>query len=157
MQTTNKQPDDIEKLMARAQKYCAYSERSRFDVQRKLLLWQVPEELHEKIINTLYKENFLSDDRFITLFIRSKINQNKWGKNKIKAALFQHGYAEEAIEKHFSDKDYELINRNLDMLIQKKLENNHDKNDVQLHEKLKQFLYNKGYEAEMIAQKFQNK
>jgi regulatory protein len=157
MQTKIKQPDDIEKIMAKAEKFCAYSERSRNDVKRKLILWQVPEELHEKIISTLYAENFLSDDRFITLFIRSKINQNKWGKNKIKAALFQHGYPEEQIEKHFSDKDYEQINRNLDMLIQKKLENNHDKNDVQLHEKLKQFLYNKGYEAEMIAQKFQYK
>lgn len=157
MQTPNKPPDELEKIIEKAQKFCAYSERSRMDVKRKLMLWQVPDTSHEKIINTLYEQNFLSDSRFISLFIRSKINQNKWGKNKIKAALFQHGYNEQDIEKHFSDKVYEQINKNLDILIQQKLENNHDKSDVHFDDKLKQFLYNKGYEADLIAQKFQNK
>ncbi len=143
----------MNEIIAKAKNFCAYSERSRMDVVRKLFAWKVPEELHHNIIDALYAEKYLSDDRFAQLFVQSKINQKKWGKVKIMTELYRHGFSEEETEKYFSIAETEKMSSNLDFLIEKKMEENHGKTDQQFIEKLKKYLYSKGYEIEMIVQK----
>jgi regulatory protein len=143
--------DDIEEIIAKAKKFCAYSERSRMDVVRKLFSLKVPEEWHQSVISNLYNENFLSDERFIRLFIQSKINQKKWGKLKIKAALFNHGFYDQDTEGFFTNEFAEKLSKNLDYLISKKTEEMQEKNNPKFYEQLRSYLYTKGYEPEMIA------
>jgi regulatory protein len=153
MQNKNIRIVDIEEITTRSKKFCAYSERSRMDVLKKLLLWKVPELWHEKIINQLYSENYLSDERFIKLYIQSKINQNKWGKLKIKAGLINHGFSDIETEKYFTNEENQKISENLEFLISKKSDGSLNRNDTLFLEQLKKYLYNKGYEPEMILQK----
>ena len=50
--------------LQKLQHYCAYQERSPFEVKRKLDLIKLPRERHEEVIATLMEENYLDEYRF---------------------------------------------------------------------------------------------
>jgi len=56
--------------LQKLQHYCAYQERSPFEVKRKLGLIKLPKERHEEVIATLMEENFLDEYRFAEAFTR---------------------------------------------------------------------------------------
>lgn len=69
--------------MTRIASYCSKTERCTSEVRKKLLAWELENEIVEKIIATLTKEKFLDDERYCRSFVRDKQRFNKWGKNKI--------------------------------------------------------------------------
>ena len=75
--------------MEKARKYCAYQERSIFDVKSKLNSWNLSENIVSEIILKLKKEDFINEDRFALAFATGKLRNNKWGRNKISYALAQ--------------------------------------------------------------------
>jgi regulatory protein len=56
--------------LQKLQHYCAYQERSPFEVKRKLSLIKLPSKYHEEVIATLMEENFLDEYRFAEAFVR---------------------------------------------------------------------------------------
>ena len=84
--------------LEKAKKYCAYSERSQYDVRKKIELWNIDEPATESIIATLIEENFLNEDRFAKAYARGKMNINHWGRVKIKMGLRQHQVSPRCIQ-----------------------------------------------------------
>ena len=78
-----------EYLLEKARSYCAYQERSIFDVKQKLKQWKATEETLEDIIQTLKSENYINEERYVKAFALGKLRHNKWGRNKIIHALKQ--------------------------------------------------------------------
>ena len=78
-----------EYLLEKARNYCAYQERSIYDVKKKLLQWKATEETLEEIIKTLKEENYINEERYVKSFALGKLRHNKWGRNKIIHALKQ--------------------------------------------------------------------
>jgi len=78
-----------EYLLEKARNYCAYQERSIYDVKKKLLQWKATEEALEEIIKTLKAENYINEERYVKAFALGKLRHNKWGRNKIIHALKQ--------------------------------------------------------------------
>ncbi len=76
-------------LLQKARNFCAYQERSLYDVKQKLEQWKASEETIEEIISKLKEENFLDEERFAKVFAVGKLRNNKWGKNKIIHYLVQ--------------------------------------------------------------------
>ena len=72
-----------DEALAKAQRYCAYQERCVEDVKTKMSGWHLKNNQILDIINKLEKEGFLSDRQFAELYVKSKINQKKWGKIKL--------------------------------------------------------------------------
>ena len=70
-------------LLGKARKYCAYQERSIFEVKTKLISWNINDKIISEIILSLKKDNFISEDRFAAAFALGKMRNNKWGRNKI--------------------------------------------------------------------------
>ncbi|UBM63501.1 RecX family transcriptional regulator [Candidatus Sulfidibacterium hydrothermale] len=78
-----------EYLLEKARHYCAYQERSIFDVKQKLQQWKASETAIQEIIKTLKAENYINEERFVKAFAIGKLRHNKWGRNKIIQALKQ--------------------------------------------------------------------
>ncbi len=136
--------------LAKAQKYCAYQERSYFNIKKKLAQWGIVGNETNLIIEKLEKENYLSEQRFANLYVNSKVHQNKWGKNKIRAELIKHEVSQNNIYCALEKVDMVEYKNNLRYLAKKKEKELRENIPEKRLIKLKSFLYSKGYEIEMI-------
>lgn len=68
-------------------RYCAYQERCTYEVEHKLLVLGCPPNKITAYIRYLSVEDFLKEARYAEVFVRGKINNNKWGPRKIEMAL----------------------------------------------------------------------
>ena len=76
-------------VLARMKHYCAYQERCMQDVKLKLKSFRLADGIAEKVILELEKENYIDEARYARIYAGSKLRMNKWGRNKIYAALQQ--------------------------------------------------------------------
>lgn len=141
---------ELEDALIKARYYCAQQERSTFEIKRKLYNWKVPDQHVETIITHLVENDFLSAKRFARLYAKSKVNQGKWGRIKIRAALQKHEISQAVVEETLAGLDQNQISKNLEMLAKKKMEELTRRGAEQKPEKLKFYLASKGYETAMI-------
>ncbi len=87
------------KILEKISRYCAIQERCKYDVINKLKSYKANQDELESYIEYLKKNNFLNEERFVELYIRSKINQNDWGPLKIKYSLYQKNIPEAVIDR----------------------------------------------------------
>lgn len=137
-------------LLEKAKKFCAAQERCTSEVRLKLNEWCDDESSREEILRKLVNENFLNDPRFVELFVRSKINQNRWGRFKIEFELQKRiipaEIANEALKNIDENKYLENL-RYLKLRKEKEIKGNDEfKNQM----KIKAYLASKGYEYEYI-------
>ena len=140
----------LDEVLKKAQHYCAYQERCVEDVKKKLLGWGLGDMQILKIINKLEKEGFLSNIRFTELFVRSKVNQNRWGKFKIEAALKLRKIPNEIIRDQLVKINDEVYLANLKILHDYKFKELEQLEPFKREQKLKLYLQSKGYEPEII-------
>ena len=98
--------------LQKLQHYCAYQERSPFEVKRKLGLIKLPKERHEEVIATLMEENFLDEYRFAEAFTRGKLNQKHWAPKRIRMGLQEHRIPSVTVNRILNQIDPELIEKN---------------------------------------------
>lgn len=85
--------------LIKIQNYCAYQERCESEVSDKLQTFGLTEEAVFEVLRYLEKENFLNTERFVQVFVGSKLRQKKWGRIKIRNKLLQKKIAPELIER----------------------------------------------------------
>ncbi len=134
--------DEVKQKMAR---YCAYQERSHYQVEKKLReMGMIPEAI-DAIMLFLIKENFLNEERFARAYVRGKFYQNRWGKQKIIQGLKQHQIHANLIKTaltEIDDTDYQQTIKNL---IEKKKKSLIKNNSYQTQQKIIRYLVQKGY------------
>lgn len=135
-------------LLEKARKYCAFQERSIFDVKFRLLSWNINEKIIADVILKLKQENFLNEERYAIAFAQGKLRNNKWGRNKISYALRQKQIPELTIQialETIDDKEYiDILKRILSL---KKIdEKNNDKRNM----KLIAYARQKGFQPELV-------
>ncbi len=136
-----------EYLLEKARNYCAYQERSIFDVKTKLTQWKATEDTLEEIIKTLKAENYINEERFVKAFVLGKFRHNKWGRNKIYYALKQKQIPDLFIEIGLSEiDDEEYINTLKAVLSSKEVK---AKNEYIRLNKLVQYAVQKGFQPEL--------
>lgn len=139
-----------EKALAKAQKYCAYQERSQQEVRDKLYSWGLHRKDVEHIISELISSNFLKEERFASAFAGGKFRVKKWGKNKIKLALEQKKVSEPLIKKalkEISSSDYEKTLKDVLLLQSKKVK---EDNLYKRKYKIASFAIRRGFEPELV-------
>ena len=136
-----KKQNNISKSAALIQlmKECSRSEKSPFDIEKKLKSWGL-EQHADDIIEKLRMEKFLDEKRFTKAFIHDKIWINKWGRIKIRFLLLQH---------KIPLKSYKQLVWN--ELAKKKLSLKNMK-PLQVKSKLFSFGYQRGYETDQIRE-----
>lgn len=143
--------DEVKNTLSRLQKYCAREDRSTQRIRERLYDSEKlsPDE-KEWIIDQLTQDRFLDDERFASTFVRSKVNQNRWGVEKIKHGLIRHKIKDSIIEKSLAEIDRDQYRKNLHYLLKQKRQQTDD------FVKLTRYLLQRGYRYEEILDVFEN-
>lgn len=140
-----------ERALEKAMRYCSFQERCVFDMENRFRAWNVKREDWDKLIDSLIEQDFLNEKRYIEAFVRGKFLIKKWGKNKIKAELFQKKISgievDKSIETEILEEDY---SKTIKLLIEKKRQLITDDDKLKIKEKIYRYLLSKGYESELI-------
>jgi regulatory protein len=109
-----------EQAKVKAESYCAYQERSQFEIRNKLYEWGLHQKDVEEIISELIELNFLNEERFALAYSLGKFRIKGWGKNKIRQGLKLKRITDKLIIKSLKsieDDDYLMM---LKKILQKK-------------------------------------
>ena len=146
----------MESILQKLKQYCAYSERCHADVINKLYELKVWKKDQDEIIATLIQENFLNEERFAKIFCRGHFYNKKWGRKKITAALMQKNISSYCIKKGMQEIEASDYQNTLEKLFTEKWNSlQGEKNKFVKMTKTKNYLIQKGFEADLILSLFQ--
>lgn len=132
--------------------FCNYRERCKSELIKKLADFDLDQGEKESIISNLEELNIFNEKRYLEFFIRGKFRLKKWGKNKIKAHLISKGIDQgsikEAIDEWIDEEEYKQV---IEQLFQRKWDQLRNKKDYATKQKVYRFLYNKGFESNLIT------
>lgn len=129
-------------FLSKAEQYCARAEHCATDVQRKLQQWGADENMYDEIVNTLYQNNYINDERFCQAFVHDKLQNLHWGKVKIQAALQVLQLPDNAIEQAIHEIDEQTYIDILQKVAQQR--------NAASKEQLYRFLVQRGFDEEDI-------
>jgi regulatory protein len=140
----------VQEIKARIQRYCAYQERSHYEVRNKLYELGASSREVDDIITELITSNFLNEERYARAFAGGKFRMKKWGKMKIVQALEAQQLSKTCIRlglSEISDEDYqdtltEILSKKADMLDEDNLFVKRDK--------LSKYAIQKGFEPDLV-------
>jgi regulatory protein len=135
----------------KAESYCAYQERSQFEIRTKLYEWGLHQKDVEEIISELIEQNFLNEERFALAYSLGKFRIKGWGKLKIRQGLKLKRIPDKLIMKSLKaidEDDYLLM---LKKILEKKTNIISEKEPFKLRYLLTRFAATKGYELDLIT------
>jgi regulatory protein len=133
-------------LKLKLERFCAYQERSIFEVNKKLRSYTDQEKVINSVISALMSDNFLNEERFVIAYIEGKVNQKRWGKQKVRAGLVAHHISQELIDQNLTGVSSMVYQENLLKLAQKKAKTlSGNVSSFENINKIMRFLNSKGY------------
>ncbi len=141
---------DYKSALLKAQKHCAYQERSQQEIRNKLYEWGLHSAEVEDALVELIGANFINEERFAIQLAQGKFRIKHWGKVKITQALKLHKISPYCIKKalqQIPDDDYE---KSLKKVIEKKRASIAGKLTPLKARKIALFAQSKGYESNLI-------
>lgn len=145
-----KKPIDTSQALSKAEKYCAYQERSHKEVRDKLYSYGLFKKDVEKILTQLITSGFLNEERFAKAFAGGKFRMKKWGRKKIEAELKKKDISKNCIRIGLREIDESDYRKCLGELIQKKNKSVSEANRFKRRNKLALFVIGKGYEPDLV-------
>ena len=140
-----------EQALQKLRQYCAYQERSHYEVQQKLYELGIRKAEHDEIIATLIEEDYLNEERFAMQFVGGKFRMKDWGRKKIYYALKEKKVSEYSIKKAMQQIDEKAYAETLKELAEKKYESLKDEQWLTRKKKTIDFLLQKGYEFDLVT------
>ncbi|RLD43307.1 MAG: RecX family transcriptional regulator [Bacteroidetes bacterium] len=134
-------------LLERAKHYCAYTERSIFDIKKKLQLWKASDKTIEEIIPALEEQDYINEERYAVSFAYGKMRNNKWGRAKIFHALSQKNIPEIYIQMGLNELDEEEYLNTLKSVVASKKATGKD--EFTRQNKLVKYAVQKGFQADL--------
>lgn len=141
----------IEQAHQKAKQYCAYQERSHYEVEQKLWELGIRKADQGEIIAALIEEDYLNEERFAIQFAGGKFRMNEWGKKKIMYALKEKRVSEFSIKKALKSIDEDAYIKTLQELVEKKYESLKDEQHLVRKRKLMDYMLQKGFESELVS------
>jgi regulatory protein len=145
-------PTDIELVIGRARRYCAFQERSTKELSDKLKAWKVIPAMTERVIKQMVKEGYLDEERFARAFASGRFRLKHWGKTKIQYELRGRKVPDEIIQLAMDEIDEEEYKEILLEVIKKKNKEINVEDQYARKKKLTSFALQKGYEYEVIRE-----
>lgn len=78
-----KKPITEQDALFRITALCAQSEQCEHALREKMIRWGLTEEACDRIIDRLYDEKYIDEERFARAYARDKMRYNHWGRQKI--------------------------------------------------------------------------
>jgi regulatory protein len=150
MQEKTFKPIDQKTAISKAESFCAYQERSQYEVRGKLIILGIRNEELEHIIIHLIEHNFLNESRFAVAYANGKLRMKGWGKNKIAQGLKFKQVSDPLIKKALIQLDETEYLEKLREVLEKKEATLKEKVPYQRKYKLVQYALSRGFEQDLI-------
>lgn len=137
-------------FLEKARRYCSGRETCRTDLQKKLLGWGMGVEKIPGLIHQMEEEGFLDELRYAKAVAHDQYQFNKWGRNKIRYFLKQHGISQENVHEALQNIDQEEYIRMIRSQIREKEKHTRFNDSWDRRNKLMRFAISRGYEAEIV-------
>ena len=141
---------EIETLLERAKRYCAYRERCQQETRLKLKELGAKSSVAEEIISMLIISGFLNEQRFAQVFCSGKFRYNSWGRRRIVRELEKREISPQCIAiglEEISEEDY--LNE-LKRLISFKAKESKRGTDIVKRNRIAQYCIRKGFESALV-------
>ncbi len=142
--------------LAKAESYCAYQERSQYEVRGKLIEWGCYGDEAEDILVSLIETNFLNEERFAIAYAGGKFRLKQWGRIKIKQGLKLKQVSDYCVKKALAQIDEQEYLATLQQVLHKKKKELKEKDTFKLKYKLVNYAISKGFEPDLVWQIFKN-
>lgn len=130
--------------------YCSGAEHCRAEVREKLSGKELDDEAIERILKRLESEGFIDELRYTRGYINDKLRFAKWGKLKIRQALYFKQIPPEITNKQLNEIDEEGYLSMLHHLLEAKKKSICAKNEYERTGKLFRFALGRGFETDDI-------
>lgn len=137
-------------------KYIVTKLRCEKEIREYLKKYSDNNNLINKIINQLQKENLLNEERYIKAFIEDKINLTSWGPIKIEKELIELDMNENLIKEYLSKYDDSIFVTKIEKIINKKVKSNKKDSTYILRRKIESELYELGYSRDLFQEKVEH-
>ena len=144
----------------KAEKYCAYQERSHSEVRNKLFNMGLNSEETDDVLLHLIEHNFLNEERFAIAYAGGKFRSKKWGKKKIIYQLKAKGINGKLIQQALGEIKESDYKETLLAELKKKDGIMKELNPLKRMAKISKYLFGKGFEQDMVidaVKKYYNK
>lgn len=142
-----------EEALRRIASQCSTTEHCESELCDKMRRWGVSADAIARIIEKMYKENFINEERFCRAFINDKFRFAKWGKIKIRQALYQKKIApatvSEQLINNIPEEEYQTLLINL-IATKKRSIGDKEMSEYELNGKLIRFAISRGFEMKDI-------
>lgn len=129
---------------------CSRSEQCSTDIRKKMVAYDLVDEVVEEIISKLKAEKFINDERFVKAYISDKFRINKWGKLKLRHNLRMKGLPEDIIRESLAEIDEEKYKKVLIKTMKDKAKTIKKKGKFEKMGQVIRFAQTRGFEPEMI-------
>ena len=145
---------DLTQMLQKSEAFCAYQERSSFEVIEKLKRMGAEDGEILQVLNALIDAKFLDDERFAKAYAVGKLRIKHWGVNKIKQGLqlkrIDRELIEQAIAAMYDEENYIGI---LQQVAQRKWQELHKEKDPWMRkQKLFRFLASRGFNYDEFSE-----
>ena len=147
-----KKQASAEEIDRKIRHYCAYQERSHYEVREKLYSLGLHQAQVEKALTQLIEDDYLNEERFARRFVSGRFSLKKWGRVKIKYELKLKRVSEYNIKiglKEIEEARYAAV---LKKLLEDKWLALKQEQPVARQAKAMAYLQQKGYEPALVLQ-----
>lgn len=136
-------PDEA---MVKLERFCLFRERCPQEVKDKIKELRLSDELGDTLFHTLMEDRYFEEQRFTSLYVRSKIKS--WGKIRVRLELQLRKIHPDCIEQAFQEIDEEAYRNTVVRQLTKKLQQ--WVGDPQARQKAAAAVIRMGFESDLV-------
>lgn len=140
----------VKEAYSKMAQLCSRSEQCSADIRKKMIAWEIMDELVDEIIIKLKEEKFIDDERFVKAYVSDKFRLNKWGKIKMRYYLKAKGLNDELIEIGLNEIKDEQYKKVLISILKEKAKKIKSDNKFEKMGQIIRFAQSRGFEPEVI-------
>lgn len=142
-----------QQVLAKMMKYCAYQERSHFEVRNKIQSYGIFGDQLEELLAELVQDNYLNEARFACSFAGGRFRMKKWGRDKIRYELEKRDISEYCIRKAMEEIDEDAYIQALDQLIDQKMQQYSHLGTLLAKDKALKYCTGRGFEIDLVLKR----